>query len=56
MFSVTLKVLVPEESAAFPGRLALPSLEVIPTVSVELTTFQAASTAFTVTVNGAPAG
>src|SRR2546426_903180 len=55
VFSVTLKVLIPEESAAFPGRLALPSLEVIPTVSVELTTFQAASTAFTVTVNGVPA-
>src|SRR5947199_77000 len=56
VFSVTLKVLVPEESAAFTGRVALVPLEVIPTVSVTVvTTFQAASTAFTVTVNAAPA-
>src|SRR5947199_304875 len=55
VFSVTLKVLVPEESAAFTGRLALPSLEVIPTVSVTvLIKFQFASTAFTVTVNTVP--
>ena len=50
-----MKVLVPEESAAFTGRLALPSLEVIPTVSVTvLIKFQFASTAFTVTVNTVP--
>src|SRR6059036_2119805 len=55
VFSVTLKALVPATRAAFPGRPAPPSLEVIPTVSVELTTFQFASTAFTVTVNATPA-
>src|SRR3989442_89811 len=55
VLSVTLNVFVPETSAAFPG-MAPRSVEVSPTASVELTTFQAASTAFTVTVNGAPAG
>ena len=55
VFSVTLNVCVPEASAAFTGRVALVSVEVIPTVSVELTTFQFASTAFTVTVNATPA-
>jgi len=54
VLSVTLKVLVPATRAAFAGRLALPSLEVIPTVCVELTTFQSGSTAFTVTVNAVP--
>src|SRR5437867_2863960 len=55
--SVTLNVFVPEESAAFAGRVALVPDEVIPTVSVgaEVITFQAASTAFTVTVNTTPA-
>jgi len=57
VFSVTLNCCVPEESAAFAGRVALVPDEVIPTVSVgaEVITFQAASTAFTVTVNGVPA-
>src|SRR2546422_143294 len=55
VFSVTLNVFVPATSAAFAGKVALASDEVIPTVSVELTTFQAASTAFTVTVNAVPA-
>ena len=53
--NVTLNVCVPEASAAFDGSVALTSLEVIPTVSVELTTFQAGSTALTVTVNAVPA-
>src|SRR5437867_267213 len=55
VFSVTLNVCVPEASAAFAGRVALVSVEVIPTVCVELMTFQFASTAFTVTVNATPA-
>jgi len=54
VFSVTLKVLVPPARAAFAGKVALPSLEVIPTVCVELTTYQSVSTAFTVTVNAVP--
>src|SRR5439155_288788 len=54
VFSVTLQVLVPPTRAAFAGRVALPSLEVIPTVCVELTTYQSVSTAFTVTVNAVP--
>ena len=52
--SVTEKVCVPATSAALDGRLAWPSEDVIPTVSVELTGFQFASTALTVTVNAAP--
>src|SRR5437016_3035344 len=55
VFSVTLNVCVPEASAAFAGRVALVSVEVIPTVCVELMTFQFASTAFTVTMNAVPA-
>src|SRR5437879_5340386 len=54
--SVTLYVCVPDDGAAFPVRAALVSDEVIPTVSdTELTRYQFASTAFTVTVNGVPA-
>src|SRR5205814_1568955 len=52
VLSVTLNVPVPATSAAFDGSAAFASLEVMPTVSVtELTTFQLASTAFTVTLN-----
>ncbi len=55
VFAVTEKFFVPATSAALAGRVALVSLEVMPTVSVELTRFQFASTAFTVTVNDEPA-
>ena len=46
---------MPATSAAFAGRAAFASVEVMPTVSVELTGFQFASTAFTVTENEEPA-
>ena len=53
---VTLKVLVPATNAALAGKIALLSLEVIPTVSVDvLTRFQLASTALTVTLKPVPA-
>src|SRR6266545_3632381 len=53
VLSVTLKVCVPETSAAFGGNEVFASLEVIPTVSVAVPiTFQLASTALTVTLNG----
>ena len=53
VLSVTLKVCVPATSAALAGRTALASEEVIPTVSVtEVSIFQLASTALTVTLNG----
>jgi hypothetical protein len=55
VFRVTLKVFAPATSAASPGNAAAPSLEVMWTVSAELTTFQFASTALTVTVNEEPA-
>jgi len=55
VFKVTLKVRVPATSAALAGKVALASLEVMPTVWVLLTKFQLASTALTVTVNGVPA-
>src|SRR5439155_1137405 len=56
VFSVTLNCFVPEENAAFAGKDALVPDEVIPTMSVTVvTTFQFASTAFTVTVNDDPA-
>jgi hypothetical protein len=55
VLSVILKVLVPETSPALAGNPALLSEAVIPIVSVaELTTFQLASTALTVTLNGVP--
>src|ERR1041385_4479060 len=54
--NVTLKVCVPPLKTALPGIVALPSVEVNPTVSLaELTGFQFASTALTVTLKGAPA-
>src|SRR5438094_1224868 len=48
-------VLVPLTRAELDGRVALPSVEVSATVSLVLTTFQFASTAFTVTLNAVPA-
>ena len=54
--NVTANVRVPAARAAFGGRVAFASLDVMPNVSVtELTTFQFASTAFTVTLNAVPA-
>src|SRR5262249_44591954 len=55
VLSVTLKLLVPPASAAFGGRTALLSLEVMATVSFVLIKFQFASTALTVTLNAVPA-
>src|SRR5207237_981742 len=55
VLSVTLKACVPALRAAFAGKVALLSLEVIPTVSLVLTRFQLASTALTVTLNAVPA-
>ena len=56
VINVTLKICVPPIRAALEGKVALPSLEVIPTVSVTvLRRFQLASTALTVTLNGVPA-
>ena len=53
VFAVTEKVFVPATSAALAGSAAFASVEVMPTVSVEETRFQFASTALTVTLNGA---
>src|SRR5207245_6690647 len=55
VLSVTLNILVPLVSAAFAGKAAFASLDVIATVSFVLLTFQFASTALTVTLNGVPA-
>ncbi len=55
VLKVTLKFFVPPTSAAFAGRIALASLDVIATESVAVTGFQFASTAFTVTVRKEPA-
>src|SRR5436190_2114058 len=55
VLSVTVKSLVPATSGAAAGRTAFASLEVRVVETVELTRFQFASTAFTVTVNGLPA-
>src|SRR5207247_2386390 len=52
---VTLAVRVPADSAPLAGRMALESLDVIPTVWVLLTRFQAASTERMVTLNAVPA-
>ena len=53
---VTLKVPLPEFRAALPGKSALASEEVMPTVSITvLTRFQLASTALTVTLKAVPA-
>src|SRR5437867_3782011 len=50
VFNVTSKVCVPATNAVLPGRLALESLEVMPTTSLVAIKFQLASTALTVTV------
>src|SRR5437867_9795259 len=56
VLSVTLKLCVPETNAAFEGRTALVSEDVMLTVSVTLVTaFQLASTALTETANAVPA-
>src|SRR5206468_3403780 len=55
VFAVTEKVFVPATSAAFAGSAAFASELVIAIVSVELTRFQLASTALTVTVKLEPA-
>lgn len=52
--SVTEKFFVPPTRAALDGSVAFTSLDVIRTVSVELTAFQFESTALTVTDSGAP--
>ena len=52
----TAMVCVPETRAVFIGKVAVVSLEVMPTRSVtELTGFHSASTALTVTITSAPA-
>ena len=56
VFNVTLKVLLPLTRAAFAGRAALLSEEVMPSVSLMLlTTFQLASTALIVMLKAVPA-
>src|SRR5947199_10749576 len=56
VLKVTLKATVPAVSAVLVGRAGLGAEEVRPTVSLTvLTTFQLASTAFTVTLNAVPA-
>src|SRR3954471_17771414 len=55
VFAVTENVFVPATSAAFGGSAAFKSELVIATVSVEVTGFQLASTALTVTVKLEPA-
>src|SRR5438552_3174552 len=55
VLSVTLAVRVPADNAPLAGRMALESLEVIPTVWVLLTRFHAASTERIVTLNAVPA-
>src|SRR6266853_4643331 len=56
VLKVTLKATVPAVRAVLAGRVGFSAEEVRPTVSLTvLTTFQLASTAFTVTLNGVPA-
>src|SRR6266581_4728851 len=55
VLSVTLTVRVPADNAPLAGKVALESVEVMPTVCVLLTRFQLASTARTVTLNAVPA-
>src|SRR5882672_10693061 len=55
VLSVILKSFVPPAKAAFAGKTAFASLEVMATVSLVLIKFQFASTAFTVTLNAVPA-
>jgi hypothetical protein len=55
-FTNTLNVPTPDANAALPGRTAVPDDEVIPTVGfADVTTFQCASTARTVTATVLPA-
>lgn len=53
---VTVNDLVPATKAAFGGRVAVESLDVMEMVSVDDTRFQLASTALTVMANALPAG
>src|SRR5438132_11013611 len=56
VLKVTLKATVPALKAVLAGRAGFGAEEVRPTVSLRvLTTFQLASTAFTVTLNAVPA-
>ena len=56
VLQMRLKLPVPPVKGALAGRVALASDETIPTISVALAIrFQLASTAFTVTLNAAPA-
>src|SRR6266536_475615 len=55
VLSVTLTVRVPADNAPLAGKVALESVEVMPTACVLLTRFQLASTALTVALNAAPA-
>src|SRR6266853_4565958 len=55
VLSVTLTVRVPADNAPLAGKVALESMEVMPTVCVLLTRFQLASTALTVALNAVPA-
>src|SRR6185503_17092441 len=56
VLSVTLRVFVPETKGALAGKVALASVEVMPTVSLmELITFQRLSTALAVTLNAVAA-
>jgi len=56
VFNVTEKLFVPDTNAAFAGNSAFASVDVnFITSLAELTTFQAASTPFTVTEIGVPA-
>src|SRR5216684_4235939 len=56
VLKVTLKATVPAVRAVLAGRTGFGAEEVMPTVSlIVLTTFQFASTAFTVTLNAVPA-
>src|SRR5260370_6610326 len=50
-----VKVRVPATNAAFAGKPAFTSLEVMATVSLVFTTFHMPSTALTMTLNGVPA-
>src|SRR5437773_1228499 len=55
VLKVTLKFFVPLTSAALAGKVALPSVQAMATVSLVLITFQFASTALTVTLKAVPA-
>src|SRR5207248_226627 len=55
VLNVTLKVLIPATRAALAGSVSFGSVVVMPTVWVELATFQKSSTALTVTLKAVPA-